>query len=81
MGAVIPRERASAAGIGFAVWGLATAIGPGIAGVLLGTGVLALPLFAGAAAYAAAGVIFGIGFGRITRTRRLDATASASLPG
>jgi MFS family permease len=79
MGAVEPRERASAAGIGFAVWGLANALGPGLAGVLLGTGVLALPLLAGAAAYAGAGLVFGIGFGRIRRARALE--APASLPG
>ena len=81
MGAVEPRERASAAGIGFAVWGFANALGPGLAGVLLGTGVLALPLLAGAVAYAGAGLVFGIGFGRIRQTRAFDATASASLPG
>jgi MFS family permease len=79
MGAVEPRERASAAGIGFAVWGFANAVGPGLAGVLLGTGVLALPLFVGAAAYAGCGLVFGIGFGRVTRTRALE--APASLPG
>ncbi|MGH2450712.1 MAG: MFS transporter [Candidatus Limnocylindria bacterium] len=65
MGAVVASERASAAGIGFAVWGLANAVGPGIAGVLLGTGVLALPLLAGAVAYATAGLVFGVGFARI----------------
>ncbi|MBI2323940.1 MAG: MFS transporter [Chloroflexi bacterium] len=81
MGAVQPRERASAAGIGFAVWGLANALGPALAGILLATGVLALPLLAGAVAYAGAGLVFGIGFGRIRQTRPLDATASASLPG
>ncbi|MBI2982948.1 MAG: MFS transporter, partial [Chloroflexi bacterium] len=48
MGAVVPRERASAAGIGFAVWGLANALGPALAGILLATGVHALPLLAGA---------------------------------
>jgi MFS family permease len=80
MGAVEPRERASAAGIGFAVWGFANAVGPALAGILLGTGVLALPLLAGAIAYAGAGLVFGIGFGRIGRTRA-TATAAASLPG
>jgi MFS family permease len=79
MGAVEPRERASAAGIGFAVWGLANALGPALAGFLLGTGVLALPLIVGAAAYASAGLVFGVGFGRIRRTRALE--APASLPG
>jgi MFS family permease len=79
MGAVEPRERASAAGIGFAVWGFANALGPALAGFLLGTGVLALPLLVGAVAYAGAGLVFGVGFGRITRTRALE--APASLPG
>ncbi len=79
MGAVEPRERASAAGIGFAVWGFANALGPGLAGVLLGTGVLALPLLAGAVAYSGAGLVFGIGFGRIKRAPVLE--AAASLPG
>jgi sugar phosphate permease len=67
MGAVVPSERASGAGIGFAVWGLTNAIGPALAGALLGTGVLALPLLAGAVAHAGAGLVFGIGFGRIAR--------------
>ncbi|MBM4433961.1 MAG: MFS transporter [Chloroflexi bacterium] len=79
MGAVEPRERASAAGIGFAVWGLANAVGPAVAGVLLATGVLALPVLAGAVAYAGAGVVFGVGFGRIRRVPSAD--APASLPG
>ncbi|OGO73071.1 MAG: hypothetical protein A3G84_08605 [Chloroflexi bacterium RIFCSPLOWO2_12_FULL_71_12] len=69
MSAVEPGERASAAGIGFSVWGFANALGPGIAGFLLATGVLALPLLFGAAAYATAGIVFGIGFGRIRRAR------------
>jgi MFS family permease len=79
MGAVEPKERASAAGIGFAVWGLANALGPGLAGMLLATGVLALPLLAGAIAYASAGIVFGIGFGRIRRVGAAE--APASLPG
>lgn len=69
MTAVEPAERASAAGIGFSVWGFANALGPAIAGFLLATGVLALPLLAGAVAYASAGLVFGIGFGRIRRAR------------
>jgi len=80
MGSVEPRERASAAGIGFAVWGFANALGPGLAGFLLGTGVLALPLFAGAVAYSAAGLVFGVGFGRI-QARAVAEPAPASLPG
>lgn len=69
MSTVEPSERASGAGIGFSVWGLANALGPGIAGYLLATGVLALPLLFGAVAYASAGLVFGIGFGRIRRAR------------
>lgn len=72
MSTVEPAERASAAGIGFSVWGFANALGPAIAGYLLATGVLALPLLAGAVAYSSAGLVFGIGFGRIRRAR-LDA--------
>lgn len=80
MGAVEARERASAAGIGFAVWGLANAVGPGVAGILLSTGVLALPVVAGGLAYVTAGLVFGIGFGRIARARAA-AEEPASLPG
>ncbi|HUP51638.1 MAG TPA: MFS transporter [Longimicrobiales bacterium] len=69
MSAVEPSERASGAGIGFSVWGFANALGPGIAGYLLATGILALPLLFGAVAYASAGLVFGIGFGRIRRAR------------
>ena len=78
MGAVDPRDRASAAGIGFAVWGSANALGPALAGALLGTGVLALPLLFGAVSYAAAGVAFGVGFERLRRAP--PAEAPASLP-
>lgn len=81
MGSVLPSERASAAGIGFAVWGLTNALGPGVAGVLLGTGVLALPLLAGAVAYAGAGLVFGVGFGRLGEGHAAPrATAEAGLP-
>lgn len=69
MSAVDPSERASGAGIGFSVWGFANALGPSIAGYLLATGVLGLPLLFGAVAYASAGLVFGIGFGRIRRSR------------
>jgi predicted MFS family arabinose efflux permease len=64
MGRVVPEERATAAGVGFAVWGLANAIGPSIAGLLIQTGSLALPLVLGAAAYAGGGLGFGLGFRR-----------------
>ncbi|MCC6720511.1 MAG: MFS transporter [Acetobacteraceae bacterium] len=62
MGAVAPQERASAAGLGFAVWGLANGVGPSIGGALLGQGLLLAPILVGAAAYAAAGLVFGLGF-------------------
>jgi predicted MFS family arabinose efflux permease len=64
MGRVVPEERATAAGVGFAVWGLANAIGPSIAGILIQQGNLSLPLVLGALAYAAGGLAFGIGFPR-----------------
>jgi MFS family permease len=62
MGNVVPDERATAAGVGFAAWGLANAVGPFVAGVLIQTGSLALPLVLGAMAYALGGLAFGIGF-------------------
>lgn len=77
MSTVAPHERGSAAGIGFAVWGLANAVGPGVAGVLIGTGVLALPLLVGAAAYAAAGAAFGLGLARIPPARAPTAATAA----
>src|SRR5207237_10682261 len=52
MTSVVAEERASAAGIGFAVWGLANAAGPALAGVLIQNGSLDLPLVLGAIAYA-----------------------------
>ena len=64
MGRVVPDERATAAGVGFAVWGLANAIGPSIAGILIQNGSLELPLILGAVAYAAGGLAFGLGFRR-----------------
>lgn len=80
MGAVEPRERGAAAGIGFAVWGVANALGPGIGGYLLGTGILALPILAGAIAYSAAGIVFGIGFGRIHAAAGRSPATAVGLP-
>jgi MFS family permease len=79
MGAVEPRERASAAGTGFAVWGSANALGPGLAGFLLGTGVLALPLLAGAVSYATAGFVFGLGFRAMGRAAHHEPRATAEV--
>jgi MFS family permease len=62
MSAVVPAERASAVGAGFAVWGFANALGPVLGGALLGAGLLAPPLLIGATAYACAGAVFGLGF-------------------
>ena len=64
MGVVAPEERASAVGIGFAVWGTTNALGPALGGALLDSGQLALPLLLAAAAYMLAGVVFGLGFSR-----------------
>jgi len=47
MTAVVAEERASAAGIGFAVWGLANAAGPALAGVMIQNGSLEMPLLLG----------------------------------
>jgi len=57
-----PEERASAAGVGFSVWGLANAIGPVIGGALMQSGSLALPVVLGAIAYGLGGVAFLLGF-------------------
>jgi MFS family permease len=65
MTSVVAEERASAAGIGFAVWGLANAAGPALAGVLIQNGSLDLPLVLGAVAYAIGGLAFGLGFRRV----------------
>lgn len=80
MSTVVPHERGSAAGIGFAVWGVTNAIGPGVAGVLLGTGVLALPLLAGAVAYGGAGVVFGVGLARVHAARVPAAPVGLPIP-
>ncbi len=62
MAAVPPEERATAAGIGFSVWGITNSLGPALGGVLLSTGSLWLPLVVAASAYACAGIVFGLGF-------------------
>ncbi len=62
MTSVVAEERASATGIGFAVWGLTNAAGPALAGVMIQNGSLAMPLVLGAVAYAAGGLAFGFGF-------------------
>jgi MFS family permease len=67
MTAVEPEERATAAGIAFAAWGLANAAGPALAGALIQSGSLALPLVLGSIVYVLAGVAFGLGFRHHTR--------------
>jgi predicted MFS family arabinose efflux permease len=62
MTSVVAEERASAAGIGFAVWGLTNAAGPALAGVMIQNGSLEMPLLLGALAYATGGLAFGVGF-------------------
>jgi predicted MFS family arabinose efflux permease len=62
MTAVVAEERASAAGIEFAVWGLTNAAGPALAGVMIQNGSLEMPLVLGAVAYATGGLAFGFGF-------------------
>src|SRR5579859_7890479 len=62
MTSVVADERASAAGIGFAVWGLTNAAGPALAGVMIQNGSLEMPLVLGAVAYVAGGIAFGLGF-------------------
>jgi predicted MFS family arabinose efflux permease len=58
-----PEERASAAGVGFSVWGVANALGPVVGGALMQAGALVLPIFLGGLAYALGGIAFGVGFG------------------
>ncbi len=65
MNATPPEERATAVGIGFAVWGLTNAAGPVAAGVMLGAGIFALPLLVGSVMYVGAGLVLGIGFQRL----------------
>ncbi len=64
MSAVPPEERASAAGLGFAVWGFANALGPVVGGALMDAGSLNVPLLIGAPAYAFTGIVFGLWFRR-----------------
>jgi MFS family permease len=64
MARAAPEERASAAGIGFSVWGMANAIGPVIGGAMMQAGSLTLPIVLGATAYGLGGLAFGLGFGR-----------------
>jgi hypothetical protein len=67
MTAVVPEERATAAGVGFAVWGLANAAGPALAGSMIQSGSLALPLVLGSIAYVLGGLAFGLGFRTLPR--------------
>jgi MFS family permease len=62
MTSAAPEERASAAGVGFAVWGVANAVGPAFGGAMLQAGLLALPLVLGSIAYGLGGLAFGVGF-------------------
>ena len=62
MSTVVREERASAAGLGFSVWGLANAAGPVLAGVMIEHGSLSLPLVLGSVAYVTGGLAFGLGF-------------------
>jgi MFS family permease len=64
MDRVVPEERASAAGVGFSIWGLTNALGPVVGGVLMQAGSLALPVVLGAVAYGLGGLAFGLGFRR-----------------
>jgi MFS family permease len=64
-----PEERASAAGIGFSVWGLANAVGPVIGGAMMQAGSLTLPIVLGATAYGLGGLAFGLGFGRSSESQ------------
>jgi len=69
MTTTVPEERGTAAGVGFAVWGAANAVGPLAAGMLLGAGVYAVPLLVGASMYVCGGIVFGLGFRRLLARR------------
>src|SRR5207302_2502217 len=60
MTTVVRDERATAAGLGFSVWGLANAAGPVLAGVMIQNGSLSQPLVLGSIAYMLGGVAFGL---------------------
>jgi MFS family permease len=64
MTTVVREERATAAGVGFSVWGLTNAIGPVLAGLMIQNGSLSLPLVLGSVAYMLGGLAFGFGFQR-----------------
>lgn len=81
MTTTVPEERATAVGVGFAVWGTTNAIGPLAAGLLIGGGVYATPLLVGAGMYVLGGLTFGLGFGRILKGRRLARASSAATAG
>ena len=66
-----PDERASAAGVGFSVWGVANAVGPVFGGALIQAGSLELPIVLGGVAYALGGIAFGLGFRRGSPTGEL----------
>jgi len=65
MTVVVPEERATAAGIGFSIWGLANAAGPAIGGLMIQSSWLSLPIVLGSAAYILGGLAFGLGFRHI----------------
>jgi MFS family permease len=79
MTATVPEERATAVGIGFAVWGATNALGPLAAGVLIGAGVYATPLLLGSLMYLLGGLTFGLGF-RHVLARRAVAAAGMMHP-
>lgn len=74
MTTVVREERATAAGVGFSVWGLTNAAGPVLAGVMIQNGSLNLPLVLGSVAYVLGGLAFGFGF----RHSALASSAGAS---
>jgi MFS family permease len=73
MTATVPEERATAVGVGFAVWGTTNALGPLAAGVLIGAGVYATPLLVGSLMYVLGGLTFGLGFPRLLARRPIAA--------
>ena len=68
-----PEERATAVGVGFAVWGATNALGPLAAGVMIGAGVYTTPLLVGSLMYVLGGLTFGLGFRRLLARRPVAA--------
>jgi len=75
MSSVVPEERATAAGVGFAVWVWPMPVGPALAADA-SKWLAALPLLLGSVGYIIGGIAFGVGFRRVLPFSRV-ATATS----